>query len=133
VTRLAAGLALTVLLVGCACTRDASHEALDARTGSASLQVDPMVFVMIYRTDFERLLQKHADDCESALAALMRFVADHRQAFWDQVRNKPTDWQPRQARSSLSVELLMDFGSRCPDQINRLNQTIHSVTRLDDS
>lgn len=126
--RTVAGLVLTVLLVGCACTREKSDGPAEA--GASRLHVDPMVFVMIYRTDFESLLQKHAGDCESALAALMRFVADHRQAFQDKVRSKPADWQPQDARSHLSVDLLMEFGSRCPDQVTRLNQAIHTVVEL---
>ena len=121
--------AAVLLVCGCACTQEkgTSQEVLPG-AGVKAVQVDPMVFVILYRTEFEGLLQKHQGDCDGALAALMRFIADHRQAFQDKVKDKPPDWQPGESRSQKSVDLLMEFGASCPSQIARLNQAIHSVT-----
>ena len=125
--RVLAGLILAILLVGCACTQE-KDDGSRASPKKPAVSVDPMVLVVLYHTDFERLLTKHDGDCEGTLAALMRFVADHRQEFLQRVSSKPSDWHPDQARSKKSVDLLMEFGANCPSQVARLNQAIHAVT-----
>jgi hypothetical protein len=119
---------------GCACTQEKSgSQEAHAGVEPKAVQVDPMVFVMLYRTNFESLLKKHQGDCDAALAALMRFIADHRQDFQDKVKGKPHDWQPGETRSQTSIDLLMEFGADCPSQVARLNQAIHTVTNAPES
>jgi hypothetical protein len=125
---------VAVLLVcGCACTQEKNASQSPPGVKAKAVQVDPMVFVMLYRTNFEGLLKKHQGDCDGALAALMVFIADHRQAFQDKVKGKPLDWQPGESRSQTSIDLLMEFGASCPSQVARLNQAIHTVTDTPES
>jgi len=131
VKRVAAGLIFAILLAGCACTQEKTDDRQTGQTAKV-VQVDPMTFVIVYRTEIDRLLQKHTGDCEGALAALVRFVADQRQAFHKLVEGKPADWQPNERQSQPSIDLLMEFASQCPEQAARLNEAVHSICKTAD-
>ncbi len=93
-------------------------------------KVDPMVFVLVHRVQIETILNKHLGDrpdCEGALAELLRFIADHKEPFVRQVKDKPANWQPEGAQAEGPVQPLMDYAESCPDQVVRLNQALRSV------
>ena len=93
-------------------------------------KVDPMAFVLLYRPQIEAILNKHnqeTPDCEAALADLLRFVADNKERFCEQVKDKPANWQPEGMHSDGPIQPLMDFSENCPEQVVRLNQAFRSV------
>jgi hypothetical protein len=93
-------------------------------------KVDPLVFVLVYRTQIEAILKKHLGeqpDCDGALAELLRFIADHKEPFGQQVKDKPANWQPEGAQSDGPIQPLMEYSESCPDQVVRLNQALRSV------
>lgn len=125
--------AIACLLPGltlCGCTGN-SREAPDpGGFKDDTPKVDPMTFVLLYRPQIEAILKKHTretPDCEAALAELLRFVADNKQKFNDQVKDKPADWQPPEVSSDGPIQSLMDYSESCPEQVVRLNQAIRSV------
>ena len=93
-------------------------------------KVDPMVFVLLYRAQIETILNKHqgeTPDCEAALAELLRFIADNKEQFNRQVKDKPANWQPEGLQSDGPIQPLMDYSESCPEQVVRLNQAFRSV------
>ena len=93
-------------------------------------KVDPMVFVLLHRAQFESILAKHQGDqpdCDAALAELLRFVADQKKPFNRLVRDKPANWQPEGLQLDGPIQPLMDYSENCPEQVVRLNQALRSV------
>lgn len=123
------------LAVG-ACTAN-SREAptsTDLKKDDAT-KVDPLVFVLVYRTQIEAILNKHLGvpprddkpDCDEALAELLRFIADHKEPFLQQVKDKPANWQPEGAQPDGPIQPLLDYSESCPEQVVRLNRAFRSV------
>jgi hypothetical protein len=121
------------MIVGCAvggCTGNSREAQTSADLKKDSPKVDSMVFVLLYRAQIEAILDKHQTekpDCEGALAELLRFVADHKEAFHQLVKDKPAGWQPEGLQSDGPIQPLMDYSESCPEQVVRLNQAFRSV------
>ena len=93
-------------------------------------KVDPMVFVLLHRAQIETIINKHqgeTPDCEAELAELLRFIADNKEQFNRQVKDKPANWQPEGLQSDGPIQPLMDYSESCPEQVVRLNQAFRSV------
>lgn len=111
---------------GCACHGDQDPVRDGAFSPGEPVRVDPVTFVLVYHTDFERILAKHQDDCAGALTSLLRFVAERREEFLAHMHDKPAGWRP--AAAGDQVELFMEFADRCPEEVARLNQSLHGIT-----
>ena len=112
------------------CTGNSREAPASGNLKDDAPKVDPMVFVLIYRPQIEAILKKHnqeTPDCETALAELLRFVADNKQRFCDRIKDKPAGWQPEGLQSDGPIQPLMEYSENCPEQIVRLNQAIRSV------
>jgi len=86
-----------------------------------------MTFVLVYQTDFERILAKHESDCDGALASLLRFIADRKDEFIDRLDREPPGWQPATGGDQ-TVQMLIRFAERCPRQVTRLNDMLHGIS-----
>ena len=118
----------TLVTSAAGCSRCANEEhAGDAAVSRESSGVDPMAFVLVYQTDFERILAKHGDDCEGALTSLLRFIADRKDEFLDRLDREPAGGQPATAGDQ-PVQMFMRFAERCPGQVVRLNDMLHRLS-----
>jgi len=117
---------LLIVWAGC----DKSRVAPTAGDGSAagakkSPGFDPMLFVLHYEKQFEDIISRRADDCEGALADLLRFVADHEREFLEYIEEN--DGDPLAGAGGGPVGPLMDFAAACPQQVTRLNRALHEL------
>lgn len=117
---------LATSAAGCSRSTDEEH-AGDAAVSRKTPGVDPMTFVLVYQTDFERILAKHGDDCEGALTSLLRFIADRKDEFLARRDREPAGGQAATAMDQ-SVQMFMRFAERCPGQIARLNNMLHGLS-----
>ena len=126
-------LVISCMLCGLAaggCTGNSREAPASGDLKEDAPKVDPMVFILLHRAQIESILSKHQGekpDCEAALAELLRFIADHKEAFLKQVKDKPATWQPEGTESSGQIQLLMEYSESCPEQVVRLNQAIRSL------
>ena len=112
------------------CTANSREAPASGDLKEDAPKVDPMVFVLLHRAQIETILNKHhgeTPDCEAALAELLRFIADNKEQFNSQVKDKPANWQPEGLQSDGPIQPLMDYSESCPEQVVRLNQAFRSV------
>jgi len=85
---------------------------------------DPFLFVALHLDKFEKMIQEHPKDCEATLLALLHFVDENKSSFLSEANQAQRDWPPNELLQQQSIQLLIEFSDRCPDQVARLNQAI---------
>jgi len=126
------GLILILAVVSCSSNHKngvANGDAALPKAIKKTLNIDPMLFVVIHQGQIEKIIRDHKDDCSATQASLLRFIAHNKESFVEKMIKQPEKPDDLTSGSEHAIKVLMKFTDSCPAQAERFNQALLAIVR----